>query len=46
MRMTILTSDDGDGSLSPVIWSHDVLHGLARPSPRSESSILPRSCQP
>lgn len=23
MRMTILTSDDGDGSLSPVAWSHD-----------------------
>lgn len=33
MRMTILTSDDGDGSLSPVAWSHDkcmIRLGLAR----------------
>lgn len=33
MRMTIPTSDDGDGSLSPVAWSHDecmVRLGLAR----------------
>lgn len=33
MRMTIPTSDDGDGSLSPVAWSHGgckVCPGLAR----------------
>lgn len=23
MRMTTLISDNGDGSLSPVVWSHD-----------------------
>jgi hypothetical protein len=40
MRMTILTFDDGDGSLSPVVWSHDECHGVAWPSSRSDSSIL------
>ena len=40
MRMTILTSDDGDGSLSPVAWSHDGVHGLARTNSRSDSPIL------
>lgn len=39
--MTILTSDDGDGSLSPVAWSHGGCNGTARPSSRPGSSTIP-----
>lgn len=51
MRMTILTSDDGDGSLSPAAWSHDgcmVRLGLARgPVPLFShiSCVSPDPCE-